>query len=85
MRTKRTSQVSIFDPFAQHDIGRELAAMSAWLDAHPGVLDGVAKDLKLSSVKATGRRGMTAESVLRCALSMTTIIDGNRLLFDQII
>lgn len=68
MRTKRTSQVSIFDQFAQHDIGRELAAMSAWLDAHPGVLDGVAKDLKLSSVKATGRRGMTAESVLRCAL-----------------
>jgi len=68
MRTKRTSQVSIFDQFAQHDIGRELAGMSAWLDSHPKVLDGVAKDLKLSSVKATGRRGMTAESVLRCAL-----------------
>ena len=68
MRTKRTSQVSIFDQFAQHDIGRELAAMSAWLDAHLQVLDGVAKDLKGSSVKATGRRGMTAESVLRCAL-----------------
>ena len=68
MRTKRTSQVSIFDQFAQHDIGRELAGMSAWLDAHLNVLDGVAKDLKLSSVKATGRRGMTAESVLRCAL-----------------
>lgn len=68
MRTKRTSQVSIFDQFAQHDIGRELAGMSAWLDAHLDVLDCVAKDLKLSSVKATGRRGMTAESVLRCAL-----------------
>ena len=40
MRTKRTSQISIFNQFAQHDIGRELAAMSAWLDAHPGVLDG---------------------------------------------
>lgn len=68
MRTKRTSQVSIFDQFAQHDIGRELAGMSAWLDAHLNVLDGVAKDLKWLSVKATGRRGMTAESVLRCAL-----------------
>ncbi|HED14815.1 MAG TPA: hypothetical protein ENI62_14380, partial [Gammaproteobacteria bacterium] len=44
MRTKRTPQVSIFDPFAQHEIGRELAAMSAWLDAHLEVLDGVAKD-----------------------------------------
>jgi len=68
MRTKRTSQVSIFDQFAQHDIGRELAGMSAWLDTHLNLLDGIAKDLKLSSVKATGRRGMTAESVLRCAL-----------------
>jgi IS5 family transposase len=68
MRTKRTSQVSIFDQFAPHDIGRELAGMSAWLDAHLNVLDWVAKDLKWSSVKATGRRGMTAETVLRCAL-----------------
>ncbi len=68
MRTKRTFQISLFDPFAQHEIGRELAAMSAWLDAHPDVLDGVAKDLRGPSVKATGRCGMTAESVLRCAL-----------------
>jgi len=42
--------------------------MSAWLDAHLEVLDGVAKDLRGPSVKATGRYGMTAESVLRCAL-----------------
>jgi IS5 family transposase len=68
MRTKRTSQISIFDQFSHHDIGRELAGMSAWLDSHVEVLDWVAKDLRLSSVKATGRRGMTAESVLRCAL-----------------
>ena len=57
MRTKRTSQVSIFDQFAQHDIGRELAGMSAWLDAHLKVLDWVAKDLKLSSVKPRGDVG----------------------------
>lgn len=68
MRTKRTSQISIFDQFAQHDIGRELAAMSAWLDAHVEVLEGVAQDLGMASAKATGREGMTAESVLRCAL-----------------
>lgn len=68
MRSKRTSQVSIFDQFAQHEIGRELAAMSLWLDQHPVVLDSVAKDLGSASVKATGRRGMTVESVLRCAL-----------------
>jgi len=68
MRTKRTSQISIFDQFADHEIGRELAAMSHWLDAHPKVLDGVAKDLRAPSVKATGRLGMSAESVLRCTL-----------------
>ena len=68
MRTKRTSQISIFDPFAEHEIGHELAAMSRWLDTHPQVLDGVGQDLRLSSVKATGRCGMSVESVLRCAL-----------------
>ena len=68
MRTKRTSQISIFDQFAAHDIGRELAAMSAWLDRHVEVLEGVANDLGMASVKATGRGGMTVESVLRCAL-----------------
>ncbi len=68
MRTKRTSQISIFDQFAEHDIGRELAAMSAWLDAHVEVLEGVANDLGMASLKATGRHGMTVESVLRCAL-----------------
>jgi IS5 family transposase len=68
MRTKRTSQISIFDRFAEHEIGRELAAMSHWLDAHPKVLDGVSKDLRLSSAKATGRCGMSVESVLRCGL-----------------
>ena len=68
MCIKRTSQISIFDQFAEHEIGRQLAAMSRWLDAHPTVLDGVAKDLRVSSVKATGRWGMSAESVLRCTL-----------------
>lgn len=68
MRTKRTTQISIFDRFAEHEIGRELAALSRWLDDHPEVLDGVASDLRMSRVKATGRTGMSAESVLRCAL-----------------
>ena len=29
MRAKRTSQISIFDQFAAHDIGRELAGMGS--------------------------------------------------------
>lgn len=66
MRAKRTSQVSIFDQFAAHDIGRELQGMSDLLDAHPVLLDFVADDLGTSA--STGRCGLTAEAALRCAL-----------------
>ena len=41
MRKLRTSQVSIFDAFAEHDIGRELEGMSGWLDEHEEVLEWV--------------------------------------------
>ena len=68
MRKIRTSQVSIFDAFAEHDIGRELGGMSRWLDEHEEVLQWVEADLKRAGVKATGREGMTVESVLRCGL-----------------
>ena len=68
MRKRRTSQVSIFDQFAEHDIGRELQGMSRWLDEHPPVLAWVEADLRSQGVKPTGREGMTVESVLRCGL-----------------
>jgi IS5 family transposase len=42
--------------------------MSQWLDAHCEVLSWVLSDLHGVEVKATGRRGSSAESVLRCAL-----------------
>ncbi len=34
MRQERTVQASLFDLFAEHEIGRELKAMSQWLDEH---------------------------------------------------
>jgi IS5 family transposase len=34
LRQERTVQASLFDLFARHEIGRELKAMSAWLDDH---------------------------------------------------
>ena len=34
MRQERTVQASLFDLFAAHEIGRELKAMSQWLDEH---------------------------------------------------
>jgi transposase, IS5 family len=68
MRQERTVQASIFDVFAGHEIGRELKAMSDWLDAHGALLSLVAADLGREGVKETGRQGLPAEAVQRCAL-----------------
>src|SRR5919106_3831118 len=68
MRQEPTVQATIFDVFAGHEIGRELKAMSAWLDAHRALLGLVAADLRREGVKETGRQGLPAEAVLRCAL-----------------
>jgi IS5 family transposase len=68
MREKRTVQSSIFEAYAEHEIGRELKAMSDWLDQHLDLLDWVAADVKQRNVEKTGRKGLTIESVLRCAI-----------------
>src|ERR1044071_4812816 len=68
MRQERTVQASIFDLFAKHEIGCELKKASAWLDEHPALIVLVAGDLRRDAVRATGRHGLPAEAVLRCAL-----------------
>jgi IS5 family transposase len=68
MRQKRIIQASLFDLFADHQIGRELKAMSAWLDAQTQLLTRVAADLGQAGARDTGRQGLPAEAVLRCAL-----------------
>jgi IS5 family transposase len=68
MRQERIIQASIFDVFARHEIGRELEAMSRWLDEHRWVLSLVIDDLRRHAIQETGRRGLPAEAVLRCAL-----------------
>ena len=68
MRAERIIQASIFDIFAGHDIGRELKAMSEWLDGHPALVGLVADDLRRDGFRETGRRGLPAESALRCGL-----------------
>ncbi|WP_419622982.1 ISNCY family transposase [Thiolapillus sp.] len=68
MREKRTIQPSIFEIYPEHDIGRELKAMSKLLDAHPDLLDWVAADIKDRQPKATGRKGLSVDTVLRCAI-----------------
>jgi transposase, IS5 family len=68
MRQDRTVQASIFDLFAQHEIGCELKKASQWLDEHPALIGLVATDLRRDGVQETGRQGLPAEAVLRCAL-----------------
>ena len=65
MRQERTT---IFEVFAQHEIGCELKAMSQWLDGQRQLTSLVAGDLRRQGVRETGRHGLPAESVLRCAV-----------------
>jgi IS5 family transposase len=68
MRQERIIQASIFEVFAAHEIGRELKAMSQWLDEHRELLGVIAGDLRREGIQETGRHGLPAESILRCAL-----------------
>ena len=68
MRQERIIQATIFEVFAEHEIGRELKAISQWLDEHRGLLSLVAGDLRRHAIQETGRHGLPAEAVVRCAL-----------------
>src|SRR3989440_12489828 len=68
MRQERIIQATIFEVFAEHEIGRELKAISQWLDEHRGLLSWVAGDLRRHGIQETGRHGLPAEAVVRCAL-----------------
>ena len=68
MRQERTIQGTIFEVFARHEIGCELKAISQWLDRQRPLVSLVARDLRRQGLRETGRRGLPAETVLRCAL-----------------
>src|SRR5512147_930896 len=68
MRQERTVQATIFEVFAGHQIGCELKAVSDWLDGQRALVSLVASDLRRDGVRRTGRRGLPAETVLRCAI-----------------
>jgi IS5 family transposase len=68
MRPERTIQATIFEIFAGHEIGCELKAISQWLDRQRTLVSLVAGDLRRHGLRETGRRGLPAETVLRCAL-----------------
>ena len=68
MRQKRNSQMNLFMTTANTKIGKELEQMSRILDNTPKLLQVVFDDLVKSRRADTGRQGLTAEQVLRCAL-----------------
>ena len=68
MRETHTAQRSIFQTTIDHEIAYELKRMSDWLDGHPELLDRICEDFQSGGVSRRGRRGMTFESILRCAI-----------------
>lgn len=68
MRIKSNPQGSIFDYFGEHKLGEELKAISKILDEHPEIYELAAPDLIRVKIKGTGRKGLTVESVVRCAI-----------------
>jgi transposase, IS5 family len=68
MRHKFNPQMNLFSPIMRSSIVKELEQISNILDATPSVMDRVFKDLIMTHRADTGRKGMTAEQVLRCAI-----------------
>jgi IS5 family transposase len=68
MREKRVAQQNIFHILLSTEIGRELEAISQLLSENRQILDYVYDDLIGLKDPETGRMGMTAEQVLRCAI-----------------
>lgn len=67
MRLNRTAQLSVFQPDeVVHPFGTQLERMSEWLDEHPELLDMIGGCVAGSA--SCGRRGLTCETILRCAV-----------------
>jgi len=68
MRETRTAQTSLFDVYTGHKFGDFLRKLSCLLDKRPEILARVAEDFQFKTLKATGRKGLSIESVFRCML-----------------
>ena len=68
MRQKTNRQMSIFDLMHTSAIAKELRCISKILDQTPEILDAVHCDLLQGRRADTGRLGLNADQVLRCAI-----------------
>ena len=68
MRRKLDPQMNLFHVLPRSKVGRELQQMSDILDANPDIVELAFADLSQGSRTDTGREGLTAEQVVRCAV-----------------
>jgi len=68
MRRKFNPQMNLFTATSSNPIAKELEQVSQILDANAQLLDLVYQDLVKAKRHDTGREGLTAEQVLRCAV-----------------
>jgi IS5 family transposase len=68
MRRKRDPQTTIFEVLGKHPGPRVLEKMADILATNSELLDQAHDDLLKNSRHDTGRKGMTAEQVIRCCL-----------------
>ena len=67
MRTRHTTQHSIFRYRPEHEISQILAGMSIWLEQHGEILEWIEQDV-CEKVSQFGRAGMSCEQILRIGL-----------------
>jgi transposase, IS5 family len=68
MREKRDQQLRISNTLHRNEIGKELEATSKIVDEISGILEPIYADFVGLRSADTGRSGMTAEQVFRCAI-----------------
>ena len=69
MKEKIDTQINLFEFYAEHEMAQQLKSISTFLDDHCTIVD-LATDLDLcgNTRHASGRKGLTADSILRAAV-----------------
>jgi IS5 family transposase len=68
MKEKINPQISLFEFYAEHEMAQQLKSISTFLDNHSAIVDLAAQDLCGNTKSDSGRKGLTADSILRAAL-----------------
>jgi len=68
IKEKIDTQINLFEFYAEHEMAQQLKSISQFLDDHCAIVDLAAKDLCGNTALSSGRKGLTAESILRAAL-----------------